>query len=111
MLIAFPAVGMAGHLTVITQERFAVCLFYANSLIVQRGRISDNESGTAGTATVNLLPSLKGNPPLGDGFLLSSLKGLKATPHNAKHRPSGCGMPSALQKCSAIHKVLPALFA
>ena len=44
-------------------------------------------------------------------FLLSSLKGLKATPHNAKHRPSGCGMPSALQKCSAIHKVLPALFA
>lgn len=78
MLIAFPAVGMGRHLTVITQERFAVCLFYVNSLIVQRGRISDNESGTAGTATVNLLPSLKGNPPLGDGFLFTSSNGFTA---------------------------------
>ena len=25
--------------------------------------------------------------------------------------PDGCGTPSALQKCSVIHKVLPALFA
>ena len=56
------------NLTVIMQARFA------EKLIVQSGRFNGNESGTAGTATVNLLPSLKGNPPLGDGFLLSSLK-------------------------------------
>ena len=33
-----------------------------------------NESGTAGTATLILLPSLKGLSPLGDGFMYASFK-------------------------------------
>jgi hypothetical protein len=32
-------------------------------------------------------------------------------PYGLKHRSDGCGVPSALQKCSIIHPVLSALFA
>ena len=99
MLIAFRC-RHCRHLTVITQERFAVCLFYANSLIVQRGRISDNESGTAGTATVNLLPSLKGNPPLRDGFYFTSFQGLQG------NSPQCQAPPQRLRHAICVAKML-----
>ena len=62
-------IGRRGrNLTVITQARFA---FLADRT---ERPLHGNESGTAGTAILNLLPSLKGLSPLGDGLFYASPK-------------------------------------
>ena len=69
MLIAF-CCRHCRHLTVIIQERFARLPQRKPADRAERSQC-DNESGTAGTAIINLLPSLKGNPPLRDGFIFT----------------------------------------